>query len=276
MKKCVQHLKNHQGFTLLEIIIVVVILGVLAIGVTTYIGFGTQVYTDATDRTEVVSSARFSIERLNREIRSALPNSVRVNGNTAKQCIEFMPIVLSTIYTDIAVLPEPSTAAIKVIAFDEETFNRGFSPALYVGVYILNAMALYDGTNNKVFQLANSNITKVGNEWTISLDSAQTFAEESPTKRLYFFNDAVSYCIQNTRLTRHQNYSRNNDNTPSTSGVLMAEDINIHDNNGVLVAPFKLTKTTQLRNAMVLINLTFDHNNEKVVFNNEIQVLNVP
>ena len=56
----------------------------------------------------------------------------------------------------------------------------------------------------------------------------------------------------------------------------MAEDINIHDNNGVLVAPFKLTKTTQLRNAMVLINLTFDHNNEKVVFNNEIQVLNVP
>ena len=126
---CQQNIRKSNGFSLIELIVVIVILGILATGISTFISFGTQVYTDATDREKIISSARFAIERLNREIRTAVPNSIRINDNgstgiiTAKQCIEFTPIVLSTIYTDIAVAPEPASNKIEVISFDEILFN---------------------------------------------------------------------------------------------------------------------------------------------------------
>jgi len=275
-----------RGFSLIEIIVVIIILGVLATGVSTFINFGTQVYTDATDREKVVSSARFAIERLNRELRTAVPNSVRINANAltgagAKQCIEFTPIVLSTIYTEIAVTPKPASNEIKVIAFDEALFNEGFSPNLRVGVYILNASDFYGGSSDKVFTLLNNTVVKSGNEWTLKLDTVATFAENSPTERLFFFNHSVSYCVQNSRLTRHQNYNSNTDNTPEVTptspAVLMAEHITMHDDDGViLIPPFKLTNATQLRNSLVLIKLAFTSNLEYIVFNNEIQVSNVP
>jgi len=274
-----QQLNNIRGFSLIELIVVIVILGVLATGISTFINFGTQIYTDAKDREQVVSSARFAIERLNREIRTAVPNSIRINangltGSSAKQCIEFTPIILSAIYTDIAVTPELALDEIKVIAFDEILFNAGF-PNLRVGVYILNTNEFYGGSSDKVFTLLNT-IVKSGNEWTLTLVSAETFAENSPTERLYFFNQPVSYCVQDSRLTRHQNYSRNADNTPISLGVLMAEHITMHNGN-TLIPPFWLTKATQLRNSMVLIKLAFMSNNfESIVFNNEIQVPNVP
>ena len=278
--KCSQSMKTNKGFTLLEMVVVIVILGVLAASITTFISFGTQIYTDVTKRDEIVSSARFAIERLNREIRFAVPNSIRVNGNATRQCIEFTPIILSTIYTDIPVSPEPSSANIKVIAFDENLFNSGFTSNLKVGAYILNANEFYSNSNKKTFLLANNTIVKgVGvneNEWTLTLDSPETFAQDSPTNRLFFFNDAVSYCVLNTRLTRHQAYTRNSDNTPQTQGVLMAEDINMFDNNGNLLPPFWSSEATQLRNSLATVKFIFDYNNEIVIFNNEIQVQNVP
>lgn len=285
-KSCSPQLNNIRGFSLIELIVVIVILGILATGISTFISFGTQVYTDATAREQVVSSARFAIERLNREIRTAVPNSIRINSNsltgaTAKQCIEFTPVVLSTIYTKIAVTPEPATNEIKVIAFDETLFSAGFSPNLKIGVYVLNVSDFYDGSNDNIFTLLNNTIVKSVNEWTLKLNSTETFSENSPTERLYFFNHSVSYCVQNSRLTRHQSYSRNADNTPvvtlASPAVLMAEDIAMHDDDGItLIPPFKLTEATQLRNSMVLIKLAFTSNLEYIVFNNEIQVPNVP
>jgi MSHA biogenesis protein MshO len=281
-KSSLQQLNNTNGFSLIEMIVVIVILGVLATGISTFINFGTQVYTDSTDREQVVSSARFAVERLNREIRTAVPNSLRINANSltganAKQCIEFTPIVLSAVYTEIAVSPDLASDEIKVIAFDEALFDAGFSPNLNVGVYILNVSEFYGGSSNKVFTLLNNDISKSGNEWTLTLDGAETFAEESPTNRLYFFNHSVSYCVQNSRLTRHQNYSRNTDNTPTSLGVLMAENITMDDVNDAdnVIPPFWLTEATQLRSSMVLIKLAFTSNFESIVFNNEIQVHNV-
>lgn len=279
-KHCLHQLKNKHGFSLIELVVVIVILGVLATGVSTFINFGTQVYTDATDREKVVSSARFAIERLNRELRIAMPNSIRINTNnltgvSAKQCIEFTPIIFSTTYTEIAVAPEAASDEIKVIAFDEALFDAGFSPNLKVGVYILNDSDFYDGSSDNIFTLLNNTIDKSGQEWTLKLNSVEVFAENSPTERLYFFNQSVSYCVENSRLTRHQNYNRNADNTPTDLGVLMAENLTMHNGN-TLIPPFWLTEATQLRNSMVLIKLAFTSNLESIVFNNEIQVSNVP
>lgn len=241
--------KNLSGFTLIELIVVIVILGVLAVSISGFITFGTQIYSETTARDQLVSSARFAIERINREVRNALPNSLRLT--TANQCLEFTPIIESTIYTDIPVTPDIARDNINVIRFDE-AFDSNWNAIVYPLV------------PDDVYPITSSNFDKVhsvesiiaaGDEWVITLENDVVFAEDSPTKRVYFTNETVEYCLLDKTLTRN--------------GVLMAQDI-------YNTSPFELIVPTLQRNAMVQIYLLFEKNGEKITFNNEVQVLNVP
>jgi len=241
--------KRTAGFTLIELIVVIVILGVLAAATSTFIKFGTQIYTETTAREQLVSSARFAIERLNREIRNALPNSLRLTNSN--QCLEFTPIIESTIYTDIPVTPDDDRDTINVIKFNE-TFDENWSVIVYPLIHE-DVYPVTPSNDDKVHSV--DSIITTGDEWVITLENEVVFAEGSPTQRIYFINGSVEYCLQNKALTRN--------------GILMAQDIyNLN--------PFSITAATLQRNAMVQINFRFKKNSEQIIFNNEIQVLNVP
>ncbi|KGJ92361.1 PilW family protein [Colwellia psychrerythraea] len=244
--------KGSSGFTLIEMITVIIILGVLAAAVSSYIKFATQIYIEATTREQLISSTRFAIERLNRDVRNALPNSLRLTN--ANLCLEMSPILASTTYIDIPVAPEDTSNTIDVIEFDD-TFIWALNSNWSVVVYPLNFDDVY-GSNNKVFDV--SSISSPGDIRVVTLDSSVQFSEDSPTQRIYFINanDTVSYCLVGEILTRNN--------------VPIAQDI--HNVN----LPFEITPATLQRNAMVQINLLLEKNNEQVSFNNEIQVLNVP
>jgi MSHA biogenesis protein MshO len=242
---------KSSGFTLIELIVVMVILGVLATSITSFIKFGTQIYTDTTARDQLVSSARFAIERLNREVRNALPNSLRLtNGN---KCLEFTPIIESTIYTDIPVISETASNKINVIKFDEDITNISDWKAIVYPLIPSDVYPLISSDDDKVHGI--SSIVPIGDEWVITLENSEVFAEESPTQRIYFINESVKYCVQNNTLTRND--------------ILMAHDI-------YNSSPFLVEIATLERNAMVQIHFRFEKNNEQITFNNEVQVLNVP
>lgn len=67
-----------RGFTLIELVMVILLLGVMVTFSSQFIGIGTQIYGDASSREQLMSDARFAMERLNRELRDAVPGSVRV------------------------------------------------------------------------------------------------------------------------------------------------------------------------------------------------------
>jgi MSHA biogenesis protein MshO len=72
---------THQsGFTLIESIIVIVITGVLAAIVSMFIVSPVQAYLSTAARSTLVDQADLSLRRIGRDLRIALPNSVRVNG----------------------------------------------------------------------------------------------------------------------------------------------------------------------------------------------------
>ncbi|MBL0689544.1 MAG: prepilin-type N-terminal cleavage/methylation domain-containing protein, partial [Pseudoalteromonas sp.] len=112
-----------KGFTLLELIIVIIILGVMSVGIAGFITLSTQTYLNVSERDELLANARFVTERLNREIRNAVPNSIRINSNSTTECLEFIPIKASTTYMDIPVIPELASKNISIIPFQDSEGN---------------------------------------------------------------------------------------------------------------------------------------------------------
>lgn len=267
----------QRGFTLIEMITVVVLLGVISVGIGGLIKFGSQMFVDVNNRDDLVGSARFAIERLNREVRGALPNSVRVVGDgnnpQIRQCLEFIPAVASAVYEDVPVAPEAPSNTVTVIRFD----RSDFSTDLMAVVYPLFPDDLYGGSATP---RGISNLVETSNNvWTLTLTSTALFSQDSPTRRLYFVDYPVSYCVQAGKLTRHVK-SDFVDGQPSVSdiSVLMAENLEIKDidDPSSNYFPFNVSAPTHIRNAILTSEIRFEKNDERITFNNETQVINVP
>lgn len=266
---------KQKAFTLIEMVTVIVILGILATSVTSFIRFGTQGYTDAVDRDELISTARFVIERLNREVRNALPNSIRVTKDDIMQCLEYVPIVNSVVYLDIPVVPDTASSSIEVMMLK----NLPPTSVNSISIYALNSADIYDRRAGVIAEF--DDITLNPNSAlpsTISLSANTLFEAESPTSRLYLIDEPVAYCLVGSSLYRYNNYAYSSENTPIFDGAnrsLMAEYLT-NDTSVDNELPFKAEPATLQRNGLALVRLIFSLNLEQIVFNNEIQVPNVP
>ena len=260
---------KNRGFTLVELVIVIIILGVLSVGLSNFVGFGSRIYLDVSNRDELIASARFAIERLNRELRQALPNSIRTDVNG--RCVEFVPVVASASYTDIPAVPENAQQTFSAIGFSDRVLPAG---NLYSTVYVMQPAHVYNAASGRRFQLSGlSGYGAIGNlaPWTFEFANAIRFATESPTKRVFVVAQPISYCLNAGQLRRIESYGFNTTQTVFTSqGILMAEFID--DDN----SSFSSLPATLLRNSLVTANLTFIRNDESVTFSNEVQVINVP
>lgn len=286
-----------RGFTLIEMITVIILLGVMSVGITSFIGIATQTYVNASDRDELIASARFAIERMTRELRQALPNSARVkNFPNEMNCLEFVPIIASTSYTNIPTV----TAAniIDVIEFNNinnQPYTCDATCNDFVSTYALNANEIYVNSSQIVgqtFDLASVALQQTINDadssdgteiWRLTLDNNVTVTNESPTQRLFIINQPVMYCGVDENLYRITNYNlnftNNDDNFVSDfdafddtnyTSVLMAENV---------TPIFNITNATLTRNGVIQLNMTFFRENdinEEITFNHEINIANTP
>lgn len=81
MKKFLNARRLARGFTLVEMVIVIVITGIIGTMVAVFIRVPVQGYMDVAARAALADTADTAARRLTRDVRLALPNSVRVGGN---------------------------------------------------------------------------------------------------------------------------------------------------------------------------------------------------
>ena len=73
--------QRQAGFTLVEAVIVIAIIGIIGAIVAVFIRLPVQNYADSVARAEVTDEADLALRRMTRELRMALPNSIRVNSD---------------------------------------------------------------------------------------------------------------------------------------------------------------------------------------------------
>lgn len=83
---------KHAGFTLIEMIMVIVITGIIGGMVAVFIRAPVQAYFDVVRRAELTDEADTSLRFISREIKAALPNSIRCDTAGVTKYIEFIPI----------------------------------------------------------------------------------------------------------------------------------------------------------------------------------------
>lgn len=285
--------KSLHGFTLIELILVIVVLGILATATTSYLGLGARMYAEASDRDQLLSQSRFALERLTRELRNALPNSARLHdGNNGWQCIEFVPVVVAARYTTIPTVAQPGNsislfslasewARLKAKHDDYITENKTFR----VYVYATDKSQIYsaaDANPGRFHSLQPDDLGKLysvaGNTApytvTLSLSNNVSFSSSSPSNRLYLADEPVSYCITAAgELVRYESYGF----SPGVPVVINGQSSLMANNLNTAQSIFMIEDPVLSRNSVAHVVLAFESGfSDNLFFNQEIHIPNVP
>ncbi|MDT3335283.1 type II secretion system protein [Shewanella sp. SP1S1-7] len=275
---------STRGFTLVEMVTVILILGILVVGVSSFIIFGTRIFVESSSVDQVLGQSRFAVERMTRELRSALPNSVRLNSDSLTyQCVEFVPIEASTTYLTMPIIPAAAASSGIVILDNTASAIRVNQ---FAWIYPLVDADVYSSARQKRAQVKTIAISDPSFEHqvTLTFTAPTRFAEASPRQRIYFGSSPVSYCFEkgasgnDLQIVRYAGYNFNTvQPNPATmgTGVLMAQSVaNRLDNSNDL--PLILTPSSLVNNAMVHLQPRFNVNGETFQYRHQVQVINVP
>jgi MSHA biogenesis protein MshO len=213
--------KNQQGFTLIELVITIVLTTIVVSFMALIVSGPVRAFDDQGRRAELVDIAENSLRRVARDIRRALPNSVRVTASASVVAIELLNTIDGVRYRD---RPPPGNPS-KRLRFSaaDNAFNsigtfsgisRPFSSTTHflsiynVGVPGANAYELANVITPAGTRIDIVSDTVAGED-NISLSPAFQFRFASPGQRVYLIDTPISYlCDTGTgTLVRYTGYS---------------------------------------------------------------------
>lgn len=262
-------LSCQQGFSLLELVMVMMLIAILAGMGSQFIVSSTSMYHDTVERGKLVAKGRLALERLSRHLRIALPNSLRVS--TDGSCIEYLPVVGASSYDgQVADFNNgmPASGSISTAAF-----NLDLGSATYVAIAAQSPAEIYLASPDSlavINSVASTNATQID-------FAAHIFAHNSARQRVFVVDNPHRICLRNGELRLHSNYGLPGDgsgNAPSTapnSGSLLVDGI---DSGGPVT--FALSGSTEDRNMLVHIQLPLSQGSEHMLMTHKVMVRNVP
>ena len=260
--------KIAQGFTLIELIAVLVILGIVASIGTTFLVTTLDMYNSTSERVALIQRGRVTIEQMTRYLRDAVPNSVRVSS-TGK-CVEFLPAVSGGNY--IATLPDSANGAAAINSTTTGAFYITSGSARYFLVGGLSSSDIYTSATPSA-RVAIASLT--GTPYTgVTFSASRTFLRNSVNKRFYIADYPMRFCLAGTQLLRYSNYGFSTaslgDSDPGGSADVMADAINVTSSS------FALSAGSEDRNTSVAMTLALTKGTTRITLNHKVLVRNVP
>ena len=271
---------GERGFTLVEVIVVIVITGIL-LGIVGMFGRRQiDAYVDVSNRAELSDAADTALRRIARDLQSALPNSVRQPANF----LEFVPIHDAGRYRadvdnggsgntlDFGSVTDNSFdvlgPAVTITAGDELViFNLGQTGS-----------DVYAGSSRRAIATAAGSVSSL--QFTLGSAPNQQFPLASPSSRFQIVGTPVTYeCSANAgnpelgTVIRHSGYGFQSSlaSVPWPFGGVSAVLV-----NGVSFCSFSYTPAVLQRNGLVVLRLTLTRNGESVDLLHQVDVLNTP
>jgi len=282
---------SQAGFTLVELVVTIVIIGILVSLGGMFISQPIQGYVDLDRRTQLVGQADQALRRMQRDLRAALPNSVRVfNGGNG---IEFLHVVDGGRYRVTSDPAETNAivAANTILRFDaaDDSFEvlgpltqeRYTVDSCLCAIYNLTADSgtnlcnAYAGTNTAGIREIKDN----GVQWYIQLDAPTLFPLSSPQQRFYVVDQAVSYVITGGQLRRYAGYTINQVPGPlatDDSDLVTTDLVSIVDGAGNTVPPFTYNPGTPSHSGLVTLRLAVEQAEERITLLHQVHVNNAP
>jgi MSHA biogenesis protein MshO len=293
-------MRRTAGYTLIELILVIVIGGILASMISSFIVRPIQGSLQLSQRAALVDQADLALRRMARDIRRALPNSVRVNA--AGDAIELLLVRDAGTYRSDRGNNIPiggtgnhnSKADEDWLNFNgDDRFNIlgrfralgvAYGDALPAGtrlaIYTTDADETYtdaaSGAATGVITPASTTIRLLddSDEDALSLSDAFTFRWESPAQRVYVVDRAVSYMCAGGELRRYDGYLIQATQPAVGSladGSLMAYQVTN------CAASFRYVPGTSQRAGLVTLRLTLENGDAgRVELLRHVHVENTP
>ena len=252
---------------------VIVITGILASIVAVFIQKPVQGFFDTARRAALVDAADTALRRISRDLHEALPNSIRLNGNTA---LEFLHVRSAGRYRE-QIAPPPALPGDPLDFTTADTSFDVLGPAVSVQtgdsvvVYNLGIAGAnaYSGATlatdvRRVYSGANGTLSN------LTITSANKFPFASPAKRFQVVDTPVSYICSGTQMRRYSGYliASTQPVPPAVTGALIADKLS--------ACSFAYATGPSEREALVTLSLALTDSGETVSLLYQVHVNNVP
>jgi MSHA biogenesis protein MshO len=266
---------RRDGFTLVEMVVVIAITAIISAAVAVFIKLPVQGYTDAARRAEMTDIADTALRRIGRDLRLALPNSVRVDSGTA---IEILLTRSGGRYRtegpgDVLDFTTADTRFEQLGPFASGAGQTIVPNADRVVVYNLGIAGAdaYAGDNTALITATDNTVPAAP---TISF-AAKQFPFESPGQRFQVIEGPVSYVCAGGNLTRYWGYAiqATQPTAAALPGLAGVQSALLATNAS---CSFDYSPGVTARAGLVAMTLVVTEAGESVRLYHEVHVNNVP